>query len=111
MATKNNPGPYDCFANAGPDEPLFILLGRDRHAPALVWLWSALRELEEEDPAKVLNALSCARDMLAELRGRGKAPAPVGKVLLAGLAVLLGEDPAGRAALSGTFLESSALKG
>ncbi len=45
MATKNNPSEYDCYANAEPDEPMFVLLGRDKHAPTLVWLWSTLREL------------------------------------------------------------------
>ena len=29
MATKNNPGKFDCYTNAEPDEPMFILLGRD----------------------------------------------------------------------------------
>lgn len=30
MGTKNNPGEFDCYANAAPDEPMFILLGRDQ---------------------------------------------------------------------------------
>lgn len=36
MGTKNNPGAFDCYANAEPDEPMFVLLGRDKHAPAPV---------------------------------------------------------------------------
>jgi len=28
MATKKNPGEFDCYANAGPDEPMFVLLAR-----------------------------------------------------------------------------------
>jgi hypothetical protein len=48
MATKNNPGQYDCYANAGPDEPLFTLLGRDPMGPHLVELWRLLRAREYE---------------------------------------------------------------
>lgn len=29
MGTKNNPGAFDCYANAEPDEPMFVLLARD----------------------------------------------------------------------------------
>ena len=63
MGSKLNPGKYDCYANAKPDEPLFVLLGRDKHAPALVRLWAEMRELDGEDSEKVVEALSCAREM------------------------------------------------
>jgi hypothetical protein len=63
MGTKNNPGPFDCYANAEPDEPMFILLGRDKHAPLLVELWAALRALNGESPEKVKEALDCAEAM------------------------------------------------
>ena len=43
MGTKNNPGQFDCYANAEPDEPMFVLLGRDRLAPFLVSIWSKIR--------------------------------------------------------------------
>lgn len=43
MGTKNNPGKFDCYANAEPDEPIFILLGRDRLAAHLVSIWSKIR--------------------------------------------------------------------
>lgn len=29
MGTKSNPTQFDCYANALPDEPMFILLARD----------------------------------------------------------------------------------
>ncbi|HAW11807.1 MAG TPA: aspartate decarboxylase, partial [Chloroflexi bacterium] len=29
MGTKNNPGKFDCYDDAHPDEPMFVLLGRD----------------------------------------------------------------------------------
>lgn len=43
MGTKNNPGKFDCYANAEPDEPMFVLLGRDRLAAHLVSIWSKIR--------------------------------------------------------------------
>lgn len=60
MGTKNNPGSYDCYANAEPDEPMFVLLGRDRHAPELIRLWAARRAAAGETEAKVVEALRCA---------------------------------------------------
>lgn len=44
MGTKNNPGKFDCYANAEDDEPMFILLGRDPHAHAAVRKWADDRE-------------------------------------------------------------------
>ena len=43
MGTKNNPGAFDCYANAEPDEPMFVLLGRDPLAPFLVSIWAKVR--------------------------------------------------------------------
>ncbi len=43
MGTKNNPGKFDCYANAELDEPMFVLLGRDRLASHLVSIWSKVR--------------------------------------------------------------------
>lgn len=63
MGTKNNPGRFDCYANAAPDEPMFVLLGRDRHAAGLVQLWALLRHREGEDEEKVAEALACAKAM------------------------------------------------
>ncbi len=68
MGTKNNPGKFDCYTNAEPDEPMFILLGRDKHAPLLVKLWADLRQLDGEDIAKVSEAIQCATNM-AKFRG------------------------------------------
>ena len=70
MGTKNNPGQYDCYANAEGDEPMFVLLGRDRHAPHLVREWAWLRRARGEDPAKVTEALRCADAMEAFRRRR-----------------------------------------
>ena len=68
MGTKNDPGKYDCHAAARDDEPLFTLLGRDRHAPTLVRLWALLRMREGEDQEKVDEAIRCA-DAMDAYRG------------------------------------------
>lgn len=44
MGTKNNPGQFDCYAKAAPDEPIFTLRGKDVSAPYLVEIWAALRQ-------------------------------------------------------------------
>lgn len=43
MGTKNNPGQFDCYHAAEPDEPMFVLLARDRLAGHLVSIWSKVR--------------------------------------------------------------------
>lgn len=72
MGTKNNPGAFDCYAKAEADEPMFVLLARDKHAPALVWLWATLRALDGEDEAVLAEARSCVGAMVswAEAHGR-----------------------------------------
>lgn len=71
MGTKNNPGKFDCYANALPDEPMFVLLARDPSAPFLVTNWASRRLAEikagtrpESDRAMVDEADECARKML-----------------------------------------------
>jgi hypothetical protein len=65
MGTKNNPGKYDCYTKAEPDEPMFVLLARDEHAPILVRMWVLLKESrgDGEVPPKIAEALRCA-DMM-----------------------------------------------
>lgn len=81
MGTKLNPGRFDCYAAALLDEPMFILLGRDSDAPAIVSLWAARRQegIEEgERPAEdcdlVAEARHCANAMKQwrkdQLRGK-----------------------------------------
>jgi len=43
MGTKNNPGNFDCYENALPDEPMFILLARDPDFWRLVHKWARRR--------------------------------------------------------------------
>lgn len=65
MGTKNNPGHFDCYDNADPDEPMFVLLGRDAMAPSLVREWAEWRMKNGERADKVLEALTCADAMEA----------------------------------------------
>lgn len=74
MGTKNKPGDFDCYANAEPDEPMFVLLARDPLAPRLVEMWATLhqeerrfREVPEitlpEVTKKEREAMQCAAAM------------------------------------------------
>jgi hypothetical protein len=66
MGTKNNPGRFDCYANAEPDEPMFILLGRDPCARDAIITWVGARmEHMGDDPTsdKIKEALVCSRAM------------------------------------------------
>ena len=70
MGTKENPAPFDCYANALPDEPMFVLLARDPHAPRLLEEWAIQRrkdidmnERPKSDDAMVKEAIECAEAM------------------------------------------------
>ena len=63
MATKNNPGVFDCYDNAHPDEPMFVLLGRDKNAPDTIEAWAGEREEDGEDAHVVAEARLCAEQM------------------------------------------------
>lgn len=63
MGTKNNPGDYDCYETAEPDEPMFVLLARDSLAPALVEMWAAVREIMGTDILQSNEAMACAEAM------------------------------------------------
>lgn len=63
MGTKRNPGKFDCYEAAAPDEPMFVLLGRDKHAPMLVELWAEMRRLDGESIVKIVEAEDCAEAM------------------------------------------------
>ncbi len=89
MATKSNPGKFDCYEKAEPDEPMFVLLARDKHAPCLVWLWSVLRELDQENPEKVKEARQCVVDMMKWQSDRGKKVSGTGEAVLAGVLELI----------------------
>lgn len=63
MGTKNNPGKYDCYEKAEPDEPMFVLLGRDPMAPSVVMAWAAAEMDARGDSDKVQEAIACATAM------------------------------------------------
>lgn len=72
MGTKNKPGVYDCYANADPDEPMFVLLARDPDAALIVERWASAREFRvdrgmkpESDRRLVTEARECAAAMRA----------------------------------------------
>lgn len=89
MATKNSPGPFDCYAAADPDEPLFVLLARDKHAPTLIWLWAVLRELDGEDAVKVGEARKCCLDMMVWAKAHDRKVVGLGQAALAGMMELI----------------------
>lgn len=62
MGTKNIPGKFDCYANALPDEPMFILLARDPKAPDSVQLWAEKYKLSKEQE----NGLKGSRRLTVE---------------------------------------------
>jgi hypothetical protein len=62
MGTKNNPGLYDCYDKAEPDEPMFVLLARDPKAPDLVRTWAYRSDPLGAGP-KFDEAMACAEAM------------------------------------------------
>lgn len=69
MGTKLNPGEFDCYQNALPDEPMFILLARDQNFSKFVIKWASQRysdilcgERPYTDIAIVNEAYNCAND-------------------------------------------------
>lgn len=85
MGTKNTPGPHDCYANAEPNEPMFVLLARDASAPDLVRYWADQRlaaiqrgEKPATDMAMVYEARECAGAMELYRAGLKAKPMPAG---------------------------------
>lgn len=74
MGSKNNPSKFNCYDRAEPDEPMFVLLGRDPLAPLLIELWAKIRHAMGEDVEKVLEAKSCANDCAHWLLTHEKRP-------------------------------------
>lgn len=57
MGTKNNPGQFDCYTKAHPDEPLFVLRAKDPFGADMVSLWAALAVGDIYTAIAVFNAL------------------------------------------------------
>lgn len=76
MGSKNEPGQFDCYANALPDEPMFILLARDPFGPDLVEMWASRRQFEIEQgtrPVTDLKMVEEARDCAFKMRNWRKS--------------------------------------
>lgn len=78
-----------CRAKAHPDEPIFTLLARDRHAPALVWLWAVLREIDGEEQAVVDEARDCVVKMIEYATSKSRKVVGVGVAVMAGVTELI----------------------
>lgn len=70
MSTKNNPGEFDAYAKAEPDEPMFVLLARDLEAPVAIHVWVHLwlREIQmglrpQLDRPQIEEAMRVATEM------------------------------------------------
>ena len=66
MGTRNNPGAFNCYAAALPDEEIFTVLARDPAMPATILFWvgerSRLGKIEtEEDCIRLEQATEIAR--------------------------------------------------
>lgn len=70
MGTKLNPGQFDCYDAAEPDEPMFVLLARDPIAPELVRRWARERRKLNGESAKTREADACA-DAMESWHSRG----------------------------------------
>ena len=71
--TKNKPGVFDCYAKAGPDEEMFVLLGRDAAAPAAIRAWVVNRVMmgkNQPGDSQLIEALACAERMY-KAQGKG----------------------------------------
>ena len=68
MGTKITPGTFDCYAEAAPDEPMFVLLARDPMAPAIVRRWAAHRELDPDTPPEQIQEALATADAMESWR-------------------------------------------
>jgi len=62
MSTKSMPGPFNCYAAAMPDEPIFTILGRDAAGPATIRFWCSERarlglDKSDDDISRIATAL------------------------------------------------------
>lgn len=73
MGSKANPSEHDCYSRAEPDEPLFVLLGRDPSASLMIDIWIALRRETDANDEKLDEAAACAEACLSWAHKKGKA--------------------------------------
>ena len=65
MGTKRNPGKYDCYSHLHPDEPHFVIMGRDPAARATIeaWLDERKRLGQDDSIEKQDEAMECLEAM------------------------------------------------
>jgi hypothetical protein len=94
MGTKNEPGKFDCYSKAEPDEPMFVLLGRDPVASTLVNLWADIAHRMGKNQEKVEEAYYCTQAMAEWSEAREVAGYHLEEVvpyLIAAMESLLGD--------------------
>lgn len=89
MGTKLNPSPFDCYAKLEPNEPYFVIMGRDPMGHQLVTMWATGAELRlsskveartidvqdyEVETAKIAEARRISEEMATYCRKLGKLP-------------------------------------
>lgn len=117
MGTINQPSQYDCASKLLPDEPNFLLLGRDKCAPVVVWLWAVLREIharEKPNPdaerEQALEARQIVIDMFNWQEAHDKLTVGVGEAALAAVFELIRAANAGLRNLPNTATGQDQLK-
>ena len=79
-----------CFSRAVyRGAPTFVLVGWDRHAATLLWLWAAMRELDGEDPAVVHQARLDLVRFLDYAHSEGRKVYGLGQSVLTGCMELI----------------------
>lgn len=63
MGTKTQPGPFNCYGEATPDEPIFTLLARDPDAALVVEIWASIREARTGPTDRTREARHVAHTM------------------------------------------------
>lgn len=69
MSTKLNPGQFDCYNAALPNEEVFVLLARDPTSPATIRDWCDRRIAagkNQPTDQQIVEALECADRMDAQ---------------------------------------------
>jgi hypothetical protein len=67
MGTKEKPGDYDCYAKLEPDEPYFLLRGKDPVAPYLTMMWTASRQGDWAGMLDLVTSMRMNRDIQARV--------------------------------------------
>lgn len=76
MGTKLTPGQFDAYSKAFPDEPMFVMLGRDPLAASVTYLWAMARPetCKGDEPAKLQEARVCALELETWCINAGRQP-------------------------------------